>query len=82
MVLLAVREQRLWDMRDSAEREAAGRDVLSGGELAELEKKTGLSAQDVERATMVFVDAEKEVLWIIVKTSNNSPRLTTLSAFP
>jgi hypothetical protein len=40
-----------------------------GDPAAEFEKEFGLALSDIERATMVFADAQKQVLWIIVATS-------------
>ena len=39
------------------------------GQLKEFEDKLGLSLKDVERFTLVAVDAKKEVVWGIVQTS-------------
>ncbi|MBI1917778.1 MAG: hypothetical protein HYS12_24045 [Planctomycetes bacterium] len=43
-----------------------------GGRLKEVEKwedKLGLSRKDIERVTWVFIDAEKNAGWLIVKTN-------------
>ena len=50
--------------------------------VKEIEEKTSLKLEDIERATVVVADAQKEGIWVIVQTTKSYDKDKILNATP